>query len=160
MLEVEDYDLATHLDRLTLPIPAGLALLPPNVESAGASEDLLDESTAATIRSLWRDEGIQDDLVSESRRSVVKKDATLFLPTVVIGAAVMAQDPAAVTLALNIVGNYISEFFYGTFGKRRVKLEVVAVRKGRTTAKRVRYDGDPTGLPSVAEIVKALTDDE
>jgi len=90
----------------------------------------------------------------------VKKDASLLLPTIVIGAGVMAQNPEAITIALNVVSNYISEFFYGTFGRKRVRFDVVAVDEGRTTARRVRYDGDPDGLPGVAEIVKALTHDE
>jgi len=118
MLEVDEYDLATHLDRLALTTPEGLGLLPANVESARSIDDLLDESAAATIRSLWRDEGIHDELAAESRWSIVKKDASLLLPTIVIGAGVMAQNPEAITIALNVVSNYISEFFYGTTSRR------------------------------------------
>jgi len=65
----------------------------------------------------------------------------------------------AVSIALNVIGNYLTEFFRGIPGKKRVRLNIVVEKKRDRTCKKISYDGDVQGLNSLADIIKEISNE-
>jgi hypothetical protein len=162
-LEVKQFiDVRDRLAQLGLRAPKGVSILPRNVESASEKTDLLYESSTLTLRKLWKQGGFQEDRIEmpgDSIPTIAEKDATLTMPIIFISAAFLSENPTAVSLALNILGNYITEYFMGTFGRRRVKFSIVVERTPSSSYKRLEYDGVPEALPDLVQLVKEVSND-
>lgn len=162
-IEVKPFiNVRERLIELGLHAPTGIAILPRNLESASDKADLLHESSTPTLRILWRHGSVEEDRIEgpgDRIQTISEKDATLIAPMLFISAALLSENPAAVSLALNILGNYITEFFKGTFGSKRVKLSVVVEASSSSSYKKIEYDGDPNALPNLIELVREVSDD-
>jgi len=162
-LEVrQSIDVRDRLRQLGLREPNGLSVLPRNLESASEKGELLYESSTPTVRILWRQCGVQEDRIEmpgDSIPTYTEKDATLTMPLIFVGAFLLSENPTAVSLALNVLGNYITDYFKGTFGRRRVKLSIVVESTPSTSYKKLEYDGDPEAMPDLLQLVKEMSND-
>ena len=59
-------------------------------------------------------------------------------PILFVSAALFSQNPDLVSLALNVIGNYATEFFRGERGEHEVRLDVVVEKKRNETYKKIR----------------------
>ncbi len=161
-ISVTDYvPVAARATELGLPAPTTIALLPRNFDSAGGRGELLDESTAATIHQLWRQAGVSElrfDTPEEPFPSVAEHAADRIAPTIFVSGLYASGNSAAITVALGVVTNYVSELFGRLQGRHKVRLEVVVETDGDRTSKRITYEGDAEGvtklLPAVEEVLR------
>ena len=77
-------------------------------------------------------------------------------PTIFIAASLLSQDPNFASLAINIISNYLTDWFKGVPGRKNVKLDVVVERQARKTYVKISYDGDVEGMSEIPEIVKKV----
>ena len=74
-------------------------------------------------------------------------------PTMVVSSLLLTQQPDLVSVALNIISNYVTDIFKGVNIDPKVKLNILQVAKNGKT-QRVEYAGPVSGL---SEVVKALS---
>lgn len=162
-IQISDYvSVSDRLEALGGRYPTGFALLPVNFESALAIADFRQVSEAATVRTLFRNNGLpQDDIVERSKRPpYIQNNAfDLILPTLFISAALLSENPNSVSIALSVIANYATDFFKGLSGDKNVKLEIVVEKTKTKTCKKVSYSGPADGLKDLASVVKAASDD-
>ncbi|MGE4096437.1 MAG: hypothetical protein AB7G75_37030, partial [Candidatus Binatia bacterium] len=129
---------------LGLQQPERIAILPRNITTAQSREELLYENSTPTIRVLLRQAGVTEDRLEGQAApfpTLAEKDASLILPMIFISAAALSQNPAAVSLALSVLANYITEFFKGFSGQRRVKFRIIVETNPTNSYKSIEYDG-------------------
>ncbi len=83
--------------------PAGLALLPVNFDSAASIADFRQVSEAATVRTLFRNNGIpQEDIFEKAQRPLyIQNNALeLILPTIFVSSALLLESPNLLSIAL------------------------------------------------------------
>lgn len=61
-----------------------------------------------------------------------------------------------VSVALNVLSNYITDFFKGVTGTKIVKLDIIVEKNGDTTCKKISYEGDAEGIKSLVDVVRKL----
>jgi hypothetical protein len=76
-----------------------------------------------------------------------------------VSAAVLGEYPLAVSVALNVIGNYVTDFLRGIAGKKTVKFDIVVERRRDRSCRKISYDGDVEGLSSLADIVRQISDE-
>ena len=54
------------------------------------------------------------------------------------------------SIALNIISNYLTDWFKGAFGNNKVKLDIVIEATG---CKRIHYEGNVEGLKQIEGII-------
>jgi hypothetical protein len=143
-------------------VPEGIALLPMNFETATSRKDFRQRSEAATVRSLLRANNLplSELLPAGERAPYIQNNAfELLLPTIFIAGTLMSQNPAAVSLGLNVLASYVTDFFKGIAGEKHVKFDIVIERKGSHSCKMVSYEGDASGLQSLPDIIGRLADE-
>ena len=77
-------------------------------------------------------------------------------PTLFISASLWSQNPMAVSIALNVISNYITEFFKGSAGTKSVKLEIIVERKTNYSCKKLKYQGDVSGVLDLAKTIEGI----
>jgi hypothetical protein len=142
--------------------PDRMALLPVNFESATSITELLQASEAATVRKLFLAAGLPlDEIVDRSLRPpyLKKKSFEWVAPILFVSAALYSQNPDLVSLALNIMGNYATEFLKGTGGTRSVKVDIVVEKRRNETYKRISYQGPPAGLKDLSGVIREVVNE-
>ena len=145
---------ATELDCVA---PSDLALITRYFETAEPRDELLHESHASTLRKLWRAAGVDATPVEppdETFPEVSESAFDLLLPTIFVGSLLLSEDPDGVSLALGVVANYVTDFFKGITGERKVRLDVVVEEEPDRKYRRIRYEGPPAGVHTIVDIVR------
>jgi len=139
-----------------------MAILPTNFEFVAARTDFRQLSEAATVKTLFRTNSVPlDDFLPPSERaSYLQNNSFEWLaPTLFISSSLLIDNPAAVSVALGVLSNYITEFLKGTPGQKRAKLDIVVERSGDMSCKKISYEGDVEGIKSLAEIVRQISNE-
>jgi len=157
--EVTDYlDVVKKMADLGCRCPERMALLPINFESATSIGELLQASEAATIKKLFLAEDLPlDEIVDRSQRPpyVKNKSHDWVAPIIFVSASLYSQNQSLVSVALNVLGNYATDFFKGSGGTREVSLNIVVVTEKKTYRK-IAYKGPVEGLKGLAEVVREV----
>lgn len=156
---IEDQRSVAHrLDELGLRSAAEIGILPRGFDSASAVEDLVHEAAASTLAKLLAVAGLSADLAQPAvgRLPILQENAGTWIgPTIFIAFSVVSANPMAVAVALNVLSDYISEFFRGTMGPRRARFDIV-LEDASGACKRIHYDGPAEGLEEVRKTVRGL----
>ena len=107
---------------------AGFALLPLNISSASSLSELRQASDAATIRKLLLQEGLPlvDIFAKDQRPPYVKNKASDWISSVIfVSATLWQQNRELVSVALNLISNYVYDTLKGAIGSRTAKMDVV-----------------------------------
>ncbi|MDK4715882.1 hypothetical protein [Rhizobium sp. CNPSo 4039] len=139
-----------------------ISVLPANFESAVSINDFLQRTEAATLRTLFRLNGVpSDDLVSREQRGAYIQNNSIewIAPTLFVAGSIWSQEPNVVNLALNVLSTYITDFFKGAPGRKTVKLEIVVEKRRSTLCKRLKYEGDAEGIRELAAAIGRLADE-
>jgi hypothetical protein len=161
---VEDFCIvADRCKSLGLLHPRGLAILPRKFDSATQLAELVHEDSTATIRKLLRERGVQESSVENAAQKLprIQENAgDLILPTFFITASLFSENPALITVALNILSNYATDFFKGSSRTRNVDVSVVFERDENKVSKRIRYKGDLSGMKDLQDAILRALEDE
>jgi len=168
MIIVENYvNVKEKAQKLNLNIPSQIALLPLNFETAITKEELVHAPTTPTVRKLWRQNNIQETPIEKSGEKIpcsAEKAFEWIGPTIFVSSLLLSQNPHLVNIALNVISNYLTDWFRGiAYNERKVKLSIVVeTRSG--DYKEVKYEGSPDGLDKlldkVVEIFKGGHDEK
>jgi hypothetical protein len=160
--KITDYvDVSKKMADLGCRCPERMALLPINFESATSIAELLQASEAATIKKLLLAEALPiDDILDRSQRPpyVKNKWHEWVAPILFVSASLYSQNPTLVSVALNILGNYATDFFKGSHGVHEVRLNIVVGKKNKTY-KRIAYQGPIEGLKDLPEVIREVADE-
>jgi hypothetical protein len=143
-------------------VPQTIAVLPANFDTAKVRADFRQRSEAATVRTLFRNHKIEmGELLpaSELGPYVQNNNFEWLAPILFVPAAMITENPMAVSLALSVLGNYITDLFKGMNGAKTVKLDIVVEKKGDRSCKMLRYEGGTAGLSSLPDIIRRISDE-
>ena len=76
----------------------------------------------------------------------------------IISALFLSQNPNAISVAIGVISNYLTDWFKGTVGDKRVRLDIVVEIEG-SKYKRVHYDGNVEGLRELPKILREVRPD-
>ena len=160
MLKVShSIDVRKRAQELGCNIPTSIALLPRNFEISSSKEELIHESTTPTVRVLWRQNGITETPLEqpEEKFPFVSEHAFEWIgPTIFISAMLLSQNPHLMTIALNVISNYLTEWFRGIpRDSRKVKLRIITETKSGLY-KKIEYEGPPDGLKDLPEVIREV----
>ena len=159
--EISDYtSVRQRAAELGCTAPTRIAILPLNFDTAKNRADLQQLSEAATVKTLFRTNNIPlDDLLSSSERVPYKQNKSFegwLAPTLFISSSLLIDNQAIVSVALNVLSNYLTDFFKGMTGRKTVKLDIVVENNGDASCKKISYEGDIEGLKSLADVLRKL----
>lgn len=159
-IAIDDYPMVQRrLEELGCSPLTKIAILPENFGTAPSSVDFRQRSEADTVRKLLRMNNIQADFIKTTNSTPYIQNNSMewVAPAIFIGAGVVSDNSSIVSLAIGVLTNYLTEFFKGGSGSKRVKLEIVVEKQADRTCKNITYDGDLEGLSALPAIIKQLS---
>ena len=156
--EITEY-VAVHerVRELDCDLPQGIVFLPANFQSAKSADEFMQDSAAATVRTLFRNAEIpHGDILKDGRRlpSIQNNSVDWVAPTLFLGASMLTENPDLVNVALSVVANYLTDFFKGSPSPKTIKLELVVEKEKDRSCTKISYEGSVEGLGALPEIVK------
>jgi hypothetical protein len=151
-----DNALASRLDVLGIPLPP-ISVLPRNILVATSADDFVFESMTSTIRPLGRQAGVLiEALGSHSYRTIKENDDHVVAPVIQVTHAFLIEGGAALLTSFleHLARDIASRWGAKAVAKDKAFLELV-VTKGKQV-QRVTYHGPVSGLPTVADLAKAV----
>lgn len=149
-------DVSEKMTELGCVLPvSGLALLPYNFDSAASVSELRHASETSTVRKLLLHARLPlGDIARPGERPpyVKNKSSDLVLPTLFFSASFLSQNSALVTVALNVVSNYVYESLRHLRSGRVVKVAIVVEDKGKY--RRISYEGTEEGLNALPDSIR------
>jgi hypothetical protein len=161
--ELEFPDVRQRALELGCNIPDGIAILPLNFDDAKTKGDLYHASSAATVRTLWRQEKILETRIEKEGDkfpSLQLNAAEWLSPVIFVSAAMWSQNPHAVSVALNVISNYLTDWFKGIAGEKTVRLTVVTEKTKTKNCVAVRYEGSVKGMKKLPAILREVAERE
>ena len=161
-INITDYpNVRERLRELGCHEPHGFTILPWNFEDKDSVDEFIHVAEAATVKTLLRSANLPyDDIVDRDKRPsyLHTRSYDWIGPTIFIPAVLISENPAAVSVALSVIANYLTDLFKGMRKTSNAKLTIV-VKKPDGSYKRISYEGPAEGLSSLADTVEALKDD-
>lgn len=108
------------------------------------------------MKTLLRSAGItpQDLLPPGTKPQYIKNNAADWIaPAIFIGAGVLSEHPNTVSVALNVLSNYLTDLFKGHADAPSVKTSFVIEDDSAGTYKRVDYEGPASGLAELGDLI-------
>jgi len=162
-IKISDYvDVRLKAHALGLNAPTGLAILPRNIAEATTADELLHESSAIALRSLFRQHNIEETRIEKEGQKIPvlqENEFSLILPIIFVSASLLSQNPHALAIALNIIANYATDFFKCIPGSKKVVLDIVVENKSGRGSKRLHYEGPREGLEETEKMARKVFDD-
>lgn len=163
-IEITDYvNVKDKALSLGMNIPDGMAFLPRNFHTANSKEELVHESSVPTLRALFREEGVWETRVEKEGEKIpnIQENAFQWVgPILFFGSTLILQNPVMVSIAINIISNYLSDWFKGTIGNKKVILDFVVEQPGTGSHKHIHYEGDILGLEKLPDIIYGVGNNE
>ena len=157
-VDVEDRAMALGCE-----IPTGLTLLPRNFSTAGSKDELIHESSVTTVRTLFRQNQLHETRLErdgDKFNRIVERGNDWIAPTLFLAASLLMQNPNVTALAINIISNYLTDWFKGIPGRKNIRLDVVVEKQTKKTYMKISYEGDIEGMSEIPNIVQKVFNDE
>ena len=141
-------------------IPAGLAIMPENFDTAATRRELIVRGEGSTIRTLFRNNQLplEDFLPNGERPGFIHNKSHDWAAFIFVSGALLSTNPSAVSVALGIITNYLTETFRGTPDKK-IRLDIAVERKGNKVSKKLTYQGDAAGLTEISESILRIANE-
>lgn len=152
--------LKSRLEEFGLLSSSQLVLLPRNFETAASPSDFIYESQTINVQKYLKANGVECVKLPSSERVLVQKDISMLLPAIFIGAGLVSENTNYFSVALNVLSNYVGDFFKTLSGrlpaeqavKTKVKFDCYVARPDGEI-KRVSFDGPPEAFHEIKDLV-------
>lgn len=155
--KIEEIDLSTKLDELKLALPNSLAFFPENIEDAEQSENFVFTESILDLDKIFKQDNIDVSVLGTNAELYrCRKSVDIYLPAIFFSLAIIAQNPAIVSVSLNVLSNYVYDLCRGSIEKGTAKVDLYIETKEKGVLKKISYSGSPEGLKNLDKIIKAM----
>lgn len=141
-----------------------ITILPDNYESVTSSEEAIFAGPGTTVKKLFDANGVKTEFVAMKAHawSGDNRGADWFGPTLFISSLMLTENQHAVSVALNVLSNYLSAAFgIGSSNDRgKARLNILVKDEATGVTKKVTYEGPIDGLKELKEVLQSAVSTE
>lgn len=157
MIKVENYiDVRKRLVELDCPQPAGVVVLPQNFAHASEKSDLRYTLEGVTLTKFLKQEGLEVGIVAGAEHSSdpeIYMSLMVVLPTIVLTATHVIQNPDSMTLVLTLIESFCRTHFARAQKVANVKFAIVEERTPDSSCRKISYEGPVNGIKEMRPYV-------
>lgn len=134
-----------------------LTFLPENLLEVQESKQFIYSESTTDIKKFFKlDKITVDYLTSDKPILRARKSADWLGPTLFIGFSILTENSTLISVSLNLLSNYLYDFFKGTPFNKKVKFEIVIESKKNKDFKKISYEGPVDGIKELEGVIKEL----
>lgn len=138
-------------------LPDVLSFLPENLDDATKVNEFIYSDSITDLRKIFKSNNIQTEFLSnEIPKFRLRKNADWFGPAFFIAFSMLTENKDLITVALNVLSNYVTDLFKGSFSTKTAKLEIVVEISKNKEYRRIKYEGSPEGIKDLPKIINSL----
>ena len=81
-------------------------------------------------------------------------------PIMLVTASFVSENPAAISIALNVISTYVVDIFKGLNKTPNIKLSIVLQKSDKADVRKVNYEGPASGLTELDNVIKNIMKEE
>lgn len=136
---------------------SSIIFLPENIETTLDAKDFIFPGELATLKKVFHNNLINYEVLGGHGDNLrVRKNADIIIPSMLFGLTLINDNPTIVSLALNVISNYLTDLFKGKLGQKTVSVEFYVELEEAGKLKKIGYKGDVNGLKELEPIIKSL----
>lgn len=159
--QITDFiNLDKKLSDLHLSITNDFCILPENIEDANSADEFVFTDTTVQVKKYLRKNGV-DIAVIKNGENIYRqrRSVDFYAPLLFIGYTVFSDNPTIASMGLNVLSNYITDFFKGSFLDKKVKIEIIVEVQPKKKYKSIKYEGSVEGLSGLSDVIKSLSNE-
>lgn len=155
-IEYEDLENVEDILQLNGAHLSSICVLPDNYSTTKNSDEYLYSSSLETVRKLAKQNDLPLTIIgkNEDYELVENRAVEWFVPVLFISSLYYSQNPEAVTIALNMLANYLTKLFK-TKSDTDVNLKVILQDEETKKTKKVKYKGPAEGLKDLDKVIES-----
>lgn len=155
--KIDEIDIKGIFKKLDIEFPSNLCFFPENIDSVKDKAEFVFADSISDLHKVFRQNQIEfSTLGGESSLLRSRKNADFFAPALFFSLSLISENPTIVSVSLSILANYITDFFKGSFGRKKVNLEIYIETVGKRKIKKISYSGDFEGMVKLESVIKSL----
>ena len=115
-----------------------ICILPENIEDVQSLSEFVYTENAVTLRKLFKKNNVAIEMLDNTEVFRQRRSVDWYAPTLFISFSLLTENSTLISVALNILSNYVTNFFKGTFGKKNVKFDIVVETSPKKTYKKIQ----------------------
>ncbi|MCM8570292.1 hypothetical protein NE848_12945 [Gramella jeungdoensis] len=153
----EFLNLDKRLTELDLKLDADFCILPENIETADKKTDLIFTESTTSVNKYLKQKNVNIEVLTNGSLQLrQRKSIDFYAPLIFVGFTLLQENSNILSVGINVLSDYISDYFKGSFGEKKVKLELIVETKKNEEYKSLNYEGSVEGLKEVPKIVKSM----
>jgi len=164
-ISIDEYvDVAERATALGCLLPATIAIMPENFDTATTRDEFVVRAEGATLQTLFRnfDYPITSFRPAGERSVAIHNKSADWEATLFVAASLISNNPDLPSMMLELIKRYLQEFFKSEPTKR-VKISVVSEKTSKSatkkTYKKLTYEGDIEGLTTLKDAINDVVND-
>lgn len=98
-----------------------IIFVPENIETTKNKDEFIFTDSLTDLNKISKKENIGFEILGgENKLQRSRKSADLYLPAIFISYAVLSENANLISVGLNVISNYVTDFFKGSFGSKKV----------------------------------------
>jgi len=155
--KIEDVELNNSLEKLSIPKISDLAFLPENLNSVDNVDKFIFTESVIELNKYFKAENLNIQILGgEPQLLRSRKNADIYLPSILIPSFLILENPNILSVILNVVSSYIYDNLKGKIGKKTAQVELFIEKKEKGKYSKIDYKGDTEGLKELEKIIKSL----
>lgn len=154
---IEEYKVEDKLGKLNLSLPDKISFFPENLSTAEKKAEFIFTDNMIELNKHFKLNELELSVLggdTELYRS--RKNADIYLPAIFFSLSIITENSAVVSVALNVLSNYVHDALKGTVGKKKAHVEFHIETKEKGKLKKINYKGDAEGLKGLEKVIKAM----
>ena len=136
-----------------------IVLLPNNWKQEQKETGPLYASTTTSTLKILKSKGIPAIILDQDKHNISLQDnrsIDWIAPTFLISSMLLSQNPEAVTIALGVISNYVTDIFKGLKHDPNVRFEIVFSKPGSSKAHQIHYVGPVSGISELNKVIETV----
>jgi len=154
---IQQLDLTDKFAELNLQPPFGLTFIPENFQDSNQISDFIFSEPITQINKIFKLNQVPVDILGGNLKYLKsRKNADIFLPAIYIGASLLSENSTVISIAFNVLSNYITDYLKGSFGQSKVAFEIYTETRGTKKIQKITYKGDAEGIKGLSDVIKQV----
>jgi hypothetical protein len=155
--KTDEVEIVNRLNQWNIDLPNDVVFFPENLQLAEQKGDFIFSDAVADLSKVFKQNGIKAiTLGGDPKIFRSRKYADWFGPALCFSLTLVTENPTIISVSLNVLSNYVTDFFKGINGEKRARLEIYLETKGKKKYKRITYNGPPEGIKDLEKVIKSL----
>lgn len=157
-MKIEILELENNIDVLKSKSESvGIFFFPENFDEATDTSKFIYSETTSDLKKIFKNSNQSVSYITNEKPLLrVRKSADWFGPAIFISFSTLVQNTELINISLNLISNYLYDFFKGSVSEKNVKLDIIVESKKKAEYTKIEYEGSVEGLKDLENIIKQL----